>query len=762
MKRVGIVVHCGLWLGAVGCGGQVTYDDQPGSGAGSFAETVPEAGGALGGRGGVATGGAPVTGGVTGGAGAVLGGALATGGASGGAGAASGGVLATGGASATGPASGGSSGTGAADTGGVSVVGVERRDCGPLIDDMEDGTGHVCDDGVRRGVWYAFNDEGAEQWPAPRTPGVPIPTAEIPGGRGESRRAMHTWGGTFTGWGAGIGVDLAFDGATYGLYDASAYDGVTFWVRGELGHTFELRVSDEATTHQDYGGTCSREPCVANTLDVGYGAEWTHVWVSFDRLDDRSDSLDLSRLTNLQFFVRDEPPFDFWIDDLAFYRGEPGCCAERTPECRGLLPIEDPNLAAALGQPTCLDTCDDTILELDSDSVTAPITSLAGLHCYAALADLRVAEQVLTEVGELAAMPQLGAVDLADNELANIDGLASPSHLDEVDVSGNLVTSLAPLRSTHGLTVLRAADNLLIDVAGLEDHTGLVELDLSNNQLGTIDALPTLGHLVRLDLSSNSISEIGVLQGATDLNHLDLSSNQISDVTALGGAVLLTDLDLSDNRIEGLVGLGGQSALDRLDLANNELSRVDALATLTGLIELDISGNHVSRVDALAGLHFLQRVRLADNAIQDLSPLAGLGFLSLDASQNLIERIPLFSLDFLRDLSLAGNLITDLSPLAGKRAIAVLILDDNPLSDLSALSTIPWLFELSLRRTAITTLRDLVANQDLRSRSATYGGTVTPVVHLEGNPQLDCAAEAGNIAELRARGVDVFTDCPIE
>ncbi|HOU89666.1 MAG TPA: leucine-rich repeat domain-containing protein [Polyangiaceae bacterium] len=742
---------------ALACGGRVTRDGDSTGDVG----VVPAPTGGLIETGGLAAGGAS-------------GGQRSTGGDSGSS-AASGGSPVTGGTAPTSGAGGDSGGSapggGALATGGLAIGGhsplgtggrdPEPRECGPLIDDMEDASGHVCDDGVRRGVWYTFNDAGAEQWPAPQTPGVPIPVAEIPGGRGESLRAMHTYGGSFTAWGAGLGVDLAFDGVTYALYDASAYDGITFWVRGDRGHSFEVRMSDEETTHVDYGGTCESEPCVRCTREVAYDAEWTEVWIPFASLYGYGKDLLPSRLVNLQFFVRDNPPFDFWIDDLSFYSGAPDCGDNRPPECQGVLPIADPTLAATLGQPSVADTCDVTRLEIAPDDALEAVASLDGLHCYGALASLSVPGQALTEVDELSQMPQLSAVVLADNALTNLDGLASTGYLDWLDVSGNRLESLGTLGGVTGLTVLRAAGNLLTDAVGLEAQGALVELDLADNQLTSVAALPPLPALTRLSLASNSIEDVGVLEAATSLYDVDLSDNLVTDVTPLGGARSLTFLDLDSNRITSIDGLANLTALYRLDLGENELTSLDPVATLTGLVELYFAGNHVTDLAPLAALPYLQRVSLANNQVEDLSPLSGLGLISLDASHNLVETIPAFAQTTLGELILDGNRIADLGPLATKTTFTTLSLDDNPVSDLTPLGSIQYIVTLNLRHTAITTLAPLAQNPAIHDYSSGWA-SFHPAIHVEENPQLDCAAEAENIAALRARSVDVFTDCPVE
>lgn len=766
MRRTVPILLSSALVGALACGGRVTHDGDPTGNVDEVATPTGGLGGARAATGGLESGGArdvPSSPGGSPGAGASSGGSRVTGGTAPGGGTSG---AAFGGAFGGAPLSSGGAATGGLGLAGEEPLGTggqdpEPRDCGPLIDDMEDATGRICDDGVRRGVWYTFNDEGAAQWPAPQTPGVPIPVEEIPGGRGESLKAMRTHGGSFTAWGAGLGVDLAFDGVTYGHYDASRYDGITFWVRGDRGHSFEVRMSDEATTLVDFGGTCESEPCVENTREVAYDAEWTLVWVPFEGLSNYGQPLDPSRLTNLQFFVRDNPPFDFWIDDLSFFSGVPACGDGRPPECQGVLPIADPTLAATLGQPSVTETCDVTRLEIAPAVALEPIASLDGLHCYGALASLSVSGQALAEVDELARMPQLSAVVLADNALSSLDGLASTGYLDLLDVSGNQLVSLDVLGSVTGLTVLRAANNLLSDAAGLEAQGALVELDLSKNQLTSVAALPPLPALTHLSLTANSIEDVGVFAAATGLVDVDLSGNRITDVTALGHAPPLRYLDLHSNRITSIDGLANLTALSRLDVGDNELTRLDAVATLTSLVELDVSSNHVTDLAPLASLPLLQRVSLANNQVEDLSPLAGRELLYLDASHNLVETIPAFVQNALGDLILDDNRITDLGPLATKTHFGTLSLDDNPVGDLTPLGSIQYIVTLNLRRTAITTLAPLAANPNLCTYYTNWA-SFGPTIHAEENPQLDCAAEAENLAALQARGVDVFSDCPVE
>jgi hypothetical protein len=151
--------------------------------------------------------------------------------------------LAGGSTSTSGAAAGG--GNGAAGTGG----------CGLLIDDMEARSGYICEGAGRKGAWYSYNDQSkdSEQWPPP-TAEAGVPIAVSTSDRTGNGHAMRTYGHGYTVWGAGIGFDLNYDyRATphvYGTFDASDYDGISFWHKGS---GFSFRVNTVKGTLAKYG-----------------------------------------------------------------------------------------------------------------------------------------------------------------------------------------------------------------------------------------------------------------------------------------------------------------------------------------------------------------------------------------------------------------------------------------------------------------------------------------------------------------------------
>jgi hypothetical protein len=324
----------------------------------------------------------------------------------------------------TAPVTGGSANTGGTDamTGGTSAT----TDCAPpassltnesLIDDMENGSGSILDTDGRLGVWYAFDIEGSVQWPAPTTPGVPIETSAIPSGRCASQRAMHTYGAagdTGARW-AGIGFDLNFDGTTYGTYSASAYDGITFWAHGTP-NTIEARISTIATTSTLYGGTCTMddppvgEGCQPHHRTVYLGDDFGQYWIPFDPLTPAfSVPFEKDRLTNVQFYVdyrNTLGSFDFWIDDVSFYRGNPSCCASSPAECGGIIQFSSSDLKARIGEGSlsCADVCYLQTLHFSSYTAPASAKSLRGLQCLISLKALTISNYAVSDIGVLAGL----------------------------------------------------------------------------------------------------------------------------------------------------------------------------------------------------------------------------------------------------------------------------------------------------------------------------------------------------------------------
>lgn len=225
---------------------------------------------------------------------------------------------------------------------------------------------------------FYFNFDQAHTAPLPASVNATCPTGapfmssvlqrdvedeEIPGGArcGSSSNALHlaiqnvglcTGENGRLGWGAAL--DLNFSPA----FDASHWDGLALWVRkggGPTGGAFTLSIIDQQNDaiegnfmsderpgcgcrQVDPKGnprawTCSKDPgpefadstkCDAFGAAVSPSDDWSLVTLAFDRIQQKgfgavSKPFDPSLIKRLQFLVT-FGSWDFWIDDVAFYR----------------------------------------------------------------------------------------------------------------------------------------------------------------------------------------------------------------------------------------------------------------------------------------------------------------------------------------------------------------------------------------------------------------------------------------------------------
>ena len=184
----------------------------------------------------------------------------------------------------------------------------------PLIDDFEDGDTRILHVERRAGSWATFNDGSAVQRPSA---GVLARADRIPGGRGSSHFGLHTSGGKFKTWGAGIATDLS----PRRCYDASAYAGVSFWARGR--GKFNVVVKMTQVVAEEYGGSCLHDCFDGHRLAIALSSDWEQHFVRWEELAQTGfgTPVPFDPRSLLSFEVQvlpEDTPFDFWIDDPSF------------------------------------------------------------------------------------------------------------------------------------------------------------------------------------------------------------------------------------------------------------------------------------------------------------------------------------------------------------------------------------------------------------------------------------------------------------
>lgn len=185
-----------------------------------------------------------------------------------------------------------------------------------LLDDFEDGNSQLTVAPGRDGYWWTHHD------PAGSTL-QPEKFAPDDGGAGGTKKALHVHGTTATGqgaYGSSIGVNLA----SKGLYDGSAYAGLSFKAKVGSSSTRSFRVKiGDVNTHGQLG---SCKSCWNHFgKDIQIGTDWQEYQVMFNEVkqadgwgEPRPASLTPNELASIDWTIGPGATFDLWLDDIQF------------------------------------------------------------------------------------------------------------------------------------------------------------------------------------------------------------------------------------------------------------------------------------------------------------------------------------------------------------------------------------------------------------------------------------------------------------
>jgi endoglucanase len=199
------------------------------------------------------------------------------------------------------------------------------KSCGPegVVDDGEDGNNQVSDNGGRGGYWYTFLDKvGSSIEPKPEAQGGKF--AMTKGGH-QSQSATNAKGKVGTGEIVYAGVGFNFLDPK-SPYDASKYEGVSFWAKRGPGSTgkVRLKVPDDKTDPD--GKVCSA--CFNDFgKDLSLTEEWTKFTIPWAEMRQLSGwgaphppRINEKKIFGMQWQINQPgAAFDIWIDDVEFF-----------------------------------------------------------------------------------------------------------------------------------------------------------------------------------------------------------------------------------------------------------------------------------------------------------------------------------------------------------------------------------------------------------------------------------------------------------
>ena len=119
---------------------------------------------------------------------------------------------------------------------------------------------------------------------------------------------------------------------------------------------------------------------------------------------------------------------------------------------------------------------------------------------------LRISGTALSQMQQVAGLPELASLWLPDNKLQELAGLENAKKLSELVLSQNQLRKLTGLAGATALTELAAARNALVDLQGLSTLVNLETLEVTGNQLKTLDELATLPKLWTVRAKENPLT----------------------------------------------------------------------------------------------------------------------------------------------------------------------------------------------------------------------------------------------------------------
>jgi len=190
-----------------------------------------------------------------------------------------------------------------------------------LIDNVEDGNDVIAGNDYRHGYWYSDHD-------AADTTGNVIDPVGVADGANGTAKSIHITGKSTSAAEYAPSIGLSFDakGDLNCPYDASAYTGVSFYVRATTITTFDLVVPTEATSDKTEGGTCTTD-CDGHYFkgSIPVSSSWKKVTVLWSELAQPADwgsqvDFNAKRIAGLSWVTPLNSSFDLLVDEVEFVK----------------------------------------------------------------------------------------------------------------------------------------------------------------------------------------------------------------------------------------------------------------------------------------------------------------------------------------------------------------------------------------------------------------------------------------------------------
>ena len=211
----------------------------------------------------------------------------------------------------------------------------------------------------------------------------------------------------------------------------------------------------------------------------------------------------------------------------------------------------------------------------------------------------------VTDLKDLAAMPNLERVGFAAQELRDLSALAGHPKLSAVECKHNYITDISVLAGMDRLSYVGINDNPVRDISPLASCPNLAFLDLCSVRSYEPSVIAQLGNFDFLDIS-NPTESYRYLDGKA-IGDLRIAWSGLSDLHVLDHVTRLERLEISHTAVSDLSPLAQHRGLKVLKLVALPLTDLSVLLTLPHLEEVYVSEEQRPAIEALGDVPFAVR-----------------------------------------------------------------------------------------------------------------------------------------------------------
>ncbi|WP_375577827.1 leucine-rich repeat domain-containing protein [Marivirga tractuosa] len=381
----------------------------------------------------------------------------------------------------------------------------------------------------------------------------------------------------------------------------------------------------------------------------------------------------------------------------------------------------------------------------------ADIRDFEVLSNFSNLVKLDLSETFFNQPETFSEMEMLKDLNMSRSNLSKLTDAMSPETLQKLDISFAFIADLSPLKNYNSLEILNINNTQVESLEPLErlkklekiyaDNTFVSELEINE----FIDANPSKLLVVNSGEIMEWWNELNVDWKLALFNYVDGEVIENFGKEQLTKLLLQDSLSLNDKGLKDLDPLQKFSRLRYLSISNNQIKSLAPIENLNSLSVLEIKDVGLNSVKSIMSLKKLKKLNLAQNQLSEeqflqLSKLNSLIELNVDQSGIQKETVKKFlskkptqcsviydkegidawwtNLDetwqSIFKLQFPLSSIPTYKELHDLAAIKSIVIVDEEITDLSALSQFVYLQELYLERVGLENLESISAVKDVK------------------------------------------------